>query len=51
MKKRYFKIRFVFQAIALLYIAGTWTEIKAQDLRWMRIGSLQSFFMDFGKLF
>ena len=48
MKKRYFRIRFILLAIALLSITGRWTEIKAQDLRWMRIGSLQSFFMDFG---
>lgn len=48
MKKRDFNIRILPLVIGLLLITSGYSTIMAQDLRWMRIGSVQQQFMDFG---
>jgi len=45
MKKTYSKIRLVF---LLLLVYNGFNPITAQELRWMYVGQLQSFFLDYG---
>ncbi len=48
MNKKTIKIQLILAAIILLLVAGSLPSAWAQDLRWIRVGQLQCFFMDFG---
>ena len=45
---RNIKIRLVLLAIGFVLIAGGFQHAFAQELRWVRVGQVQTFFMDFG---
>ena len=42
------KFRLVLLVCGVLFIAGSYQHAVSQDLRWMRIGQLQSFYIDYG---
>ncbi|MGA3286950.1 MAG: hypothetical protein ABSD46_05970 [Bacteroidota bacterium] len=48
MNNKNIKIRLALQAIGLVLIAGGFHHTFAQELKWLRVSQLQSFFMDFG---
>ncbi len=48
MKKKNIKIRLLVVVISLIPLAGGFHFTSAQELRWLRVGQLQSFFLDYG---
>jgi hypothetical protein len=48
MKNRNRAIRVIMFAVGLMIIAGSIQHASGQELRWMRVGQLQSFFKDYG---
>jgi hypothetical protein len=48
MEKSSSKTRLVFLIVSLILISNGFYDVSAQDVRWMRVGELQSFFADYG---
>jgi hypothetical protein len=48
MKNKEIKIRFMMLAIGFILIVGWFQPAVSQDLRWLRVGQLQSYFVDYG---
>lgn len=48
MNKKKTLMQLAWLAMGMLFYAGSVQDLFAQELRWLRVGRLQSFFMDFG---
>jgi hypothetical protein len=48
MKNKEIKIRFIMPAIGFMLMVGWFQFTESQDLRWLRVGQLQSFLVDYG---
>jgi hypothetical protein len=48
MNNREIKIRFIMLVIGFILIVGGFQSAASQDLRWLRVGQLQSYLVDYG---